>query len=298
MSATRPSPISRILLSAAALGVSACGLLGGGDSSPTGPTAPPAAGSAIVYDAIGASDADGIGSSVECPPFTDCPNGMGYPQVATRQLKAQGFSVSLTNYGIPTAVIGPDFQLIALQNNRTVLGNLISSEMPFVRQTATLVTIFAGGNDINVITAALGNGAGGTDQAGYIDAQVKAFAADYQTLLNGIRSRAGSARIIAFNVPNLAGLPFLATASLAERQAAQRAAVGMTGVVNALTSNNVIVVDLMCDARSYVPSNYSSDGFHPNDAGYAFVAAEVVRAVTSSSYPLPQASCSFMTLAH
>jgi lysophospholipase L1-like esterase len=170
--------------------------------------------------------------------------------------------------------------------------------MPFVRQTATLVTIFAGGNDINVITAALGNGAGGTDQAGYIDAQVKAFAADYQTLLNGIRSRAGSARIIAFNVPNLAGLPFLATASLAERQAAQRAAVGMTGVVNALTSNNVIVVDLMCDARSYVPSNYSSDGFHPNDAGYAFVAAEVVRAVTSSSYPLPQASCSFMTLAH
>jgi lysophospholipase L1-like esterase len=251
-----------------------------------------------VYDAIGASDADGIGSSVECPPFTDCPNGMGYPQVATRQLKAQGFSVSLTNYGIPTAVIGPDFQLIALQNNRTVLGSLISSEMPFVRQTATLVTIFAGGNDINVITAALGNGAGGTDQAGYIDTQVKAFAADYQTLLNGIRGRAGSARIIAFNVPNLAGLPFLATASLAQRQAAQRAAVGMTGAVNALTSNNVIVVDLMCDARSYAPSNYSSDGFHPNDAGYAFVAAEVVRAVTSSSYPLPQASCSFMTLAH
>jgi lysophospholipase L1-like esterase len=280
------------------LSISACGLLGGGDSSPTGPAGPPAPGSAIVYDAIGASDADGIGSSVECPPFTDCPNGMGYPQVATRQLKAQGFSVSLTNYGIPTAVIGPDFQLLALQNNRTVLGNLISSEMPFVRQTATLVTIFAGGNDINVITAALGNGAGGTDQAGYIDTQVKAFAADYQTLLNGIRGRAGSARIIAFNVPNLAGLPFLATASLAQRQAAQRAAVGMTGVVNALTSNNVIVVDLMCDARSYVPSNYSSDGFHPNDAGYAFVAAEVVRAVTSSSYPLPQSSCSFMALAH
>jgi lysophospholipase L1-like esterase len=99
-------------------------------------------------------------------------------------------------------------------------------------------------------------------------------------------------------VPNLAGLPFLATASLAERQAAQRAAVGMTTAVNALTSSNVIVVDLMCDARSYIPSNYSSDGFHPNDAGYAFVAAEVVRAVTLSSYPLPQSSCSSMALAH
>ena len=282
----------------AVLGISACGLMGGGDNNPTAPTGPPSPGSAIVYDAIGASDADGIGSSVECLPFTDCPNGMGYPQAATRQLKAQGFSVSLTNYGIPTAVIGPDFQQLALQNNRTALGNLISSEMPFVRQTATLVTIFAGGNDINTITAALGNGAGGTDQAGYIDGQVKAFAADYQTLLNGIRSRAGSARIIALNVPNLAGLPFLATASLAERQAAQRAAVGMTAVVNALTSNNVIVVDIMCDARSYNPSNYSSDGFHPNDAGYAFVAAEVVRAVTLSSYPLPQSSCSSMALAH
>jgi len=28
-------------------------------------------------------------------------------------------------------------------------------------------------------------------------------------------------------------------------------------------------VDLLCDARSYQASNYSSDGFHPNAAGYA-----------------------------
>ena len=126
---------------------------------------------------------------------------------------------------------------------------------------------------MNTITAALGNGAGASDQAGYIDSQVKAFGADYTTLLAGIRARAGNPRIVALNVPNLAGLPLLAGATLAQKQAAQRAAVGMTTtVVNALTAQGIVVVDLMCDARTYLASNYSSDGFHPNDAGYAFIA--------------------------
>ena len=84
-------------------------------------------------------------------------------------------------------------------------------------------------------------------------------------------------------MPNVAGLPYLAGASLAQRQAAQRAAVGMTTtVVNPLVSQGVAVVDSMCDGRSYLPSNYSSDGLHPNDAGYAFIASEVVRAMTTS----------------
>ena len=53
----------------------------------------------------------------------------------------------------------------------------------------------------------------------------------------------------------------------------------------------------MCDARSYLPGNYSSDGLHPNDAGYAFIAGEVVRAVTTgSAYPTPQANCAAMTM--
>ena len=53
---------------------------------------------------------------------------------------------------------------------------------------------------------------------------------------------------------------------------------------------------LMCDARLYQPSIYSSDGFHPNDAGYAILAGEVVQAATSSSYPAPQGSCAQTTL--
>ena len=66
--------------------------------------------------------------------------------------------------------------------------------------------------------------------------------------------------------------------------------------VNVLTSQSVTVVDLMCDTRSYLASNYSGDGLHPNDAGYAFIAGEVVRAITSTSYPSPQSSCSGMTI--
>jgi lysophospholipase L1-like esterase len=222
---------------------------------------------------------------------------MGYVPVAVRQLRAQGFTVNHLNLGVATAVISRDFQTLAGQYNHFVAANFIEQEMPFVQTTATVVTIFAGINEINVITAALGGGAGGSDPNGFMDRQVQAFGTNYATLLTGIKARAASPRIVALNVPNAAGLPYLAGASLAQRQAAQRIAVGMTRTaVNALTAQGVVVVDLMCDARTYVVSNYSSDGLHPNDAGYAFIAAEVVRAITSSSYPAPQNSCSGMTI--
>lgn len=268
------------------------------DRSPTGPSGPPPPGSTIVYTAVGASDAIGFGSSVVCVPFVvDCPNGMGYIQVGVRALQSQGYKVTLRNMGEPTAVIGPDFQSLGQQYGRTIPFNFIDREMPFVLTNSTLITIFAGANDVNVITAALGGGAGGSAPLAFIDAQVRAFGADYTTLLNGIRNLAPSARLIVLNVPNMAGLPYMAGDSLAKRQAAQRAAVGMTTqVVNPLVGQGATVIDLMCDGRSYVPGNYFSDGLHPNDAGYAFIASELVRAITSSSYPLPQSSCGPMTI--
>jgi len=297
--ALRNSPILRICALAATLAVvTGCDKLGlGGATSPTAPTAP-VAGSTIVYTAVGASDANGVGSSVECLPLIDCPNGMGYVPVTVRALTTQGFKVTNRNLGIPTAVIGRDFQALGQQYGRTILGNFIDSEMSFVLSNSTVITIFAGVNEISTITAALGGGAAGTgDPNAYIDAQVKAFGADYATLVAGIRATAGSPRLVILNVPNAAGLPFLTGVSLAQRQAAQRVAVGMsTTVVNPLVSSSVTVVDLMCDARSYVASNYSSDGLHPNDSGYAFISSEVVKAITASSYPAPQSSCSGMTI--
>lgn len=285
---------------AAVVGAAGCDKLGlGGGSSPTAPTAP-VTGSTIVYTAVGASDANGVGSSVECLPLVDCPNGMGYVPVTVRALTAQGFKVTNRNLGIPTGVIGRDFQALGQQYGRTIVGNFIDSEMSFVLANSTVITIFAGVNEINTITAALGGGAAGTgDPNAYIDAQVKAFGADYATLLAGIRAAVtgSSPRIVILNVPNAAGLPFLAGVTLAQRQAAQRIAVAMsTTVVNPLASSSVTVIDLLCDARSYVAANYSSDGLHPNDAGYAFISSEVVKAITASAYPLPQSSCAAMTI--
>jgi lysophospholipase L1-like esterase len=284
------------LFAACATFAPACNKLGLGDSGPTAPSGPPAAGSTIFYTAVGASDAAGVGSSAECVPLTDCPNGMGYVPVTVRALKAQGFTVNNLNLGIPTTVIGGDFGTLGAMYGRTIVGSIIETEMPFVQTNATVVTIFAGVNEILTIRSALGGGAGGSDPNAFVDAQVRAFANDYTTLLAGIRARAGSPRIIILNVPNAAGMPFMAGASLADRQAAQRAAVGMTKAVNPLVSSSITVVDMMCDGRSYFPFNYFSDGLHPNDAGYAFMSSEVVKAITSASYPLPQSSCAGMTI--
>ena len=266
------------------------------DKSPSAPSPPPEPNSSINYTAIGASDALGIGSSFECFPYTDCPNGRGYVQEAMRQLKAKGFTVNLSNLGIPTAVIGRDFQDLGAKYGRLIAANFIDSEAPFVNTASTMVTIFAGANDVNTVTAALGQGAGAPDQAGYITTQVKAFGDDYATLLKLIRDRTQSARIIAVNLPNMAGMPFLTSASLQQRQAAQKLSVGMTTtVINPLTSQGVLVVDLMCDPRAYQASTYSGDGFHPSDIGYAWIAAEVVAAATTG-YKSPPTSCSSMTL--
>ena len=209
--------------------------------------------------------------------------------------RSQGYTVAVTNICVPTAVISRRFQDLGRQYGKEIIGNLIDQEMPFIPSDSTLVTIFAGANDVNVITAALGAGAGGSDRTGYLDQQVRNFGDDYATLLSGIRAQARSARIVLLNVPNIAGMPFRSGAPLAERQAAQRASVRMTTtVVNVLPG--VTVVDLMCDSRIYQASIYSSDGFHPNDSGYALIADEIVKAVTLSSYPAPRSACAQMTL--
>ena len=153
------SPILRIAVLGTVVGLgSACDKLGlGNNQSPTAPSGPPTPGSTIGYTAIGASDVIGYGSSVLCL-LSDCPNGTGYVQDAARQLRAQGYRVTVSNLGVPTAVIGPDFEALGQQFNRTIGGNFITQEMPFVLSTTTFVTIFAGGNEVNTITTALGAG--------------------------------------------------------------------------------------------------------------------------------------------
>jgi lysophospholipase L1-like esterase len=250
---------------------------------------------------VGASDALGVGSTALCLPYDPCPNGRGYAPVAVRDLRTRGFTVNFHNVGIPTAVISRRVQDLGAQHGRTIAGNFIETEAefvstPFGNTGATLVSIFAGANDVNTITSALGNGAGGTDQIGYINSQIAAFGTDYATLLSIIRGRAPAARLVILNLPNLAGMPFLAGATAPHKSAAQMLSVGMSkNVINPLRAEGVLIVDLMCDARSYQGSTYSSDGFHPSDTGYAWIAAEIVAAATTS-YRAPLANCPQMTL--
>jgi lysophospholipase L1-like esterase len=237
----------------------------------------------------------GIGSSLPCL-LTDCPDGMGYVAQAARDLRSRGYSVTVTNLGIPTAVLSPRLQALGRQQGRFIAGNIIEGQMPLVPPDATAVTIFAGGNDLNVLTGALGSLSGGTDPAEFIDDEVERFAEEYRALVEAIRSRAGEARIIALNLPNLAAMPFLAGEPLAHRRAAQRASVGMTTTaINPLRGESVIVIDLMCESPLYDPASLSGDGFHPNDRGYAVIASLVARALTASAYPPPQSHCAAMS---
>ncbi len=294
------TPTSRLpLVAAAVLGLlvqCACSKSGSdtGPSPVPGPTTGPGP---VAYSALGASDAVGVGSSVPCAPFTPCEDGKGYVPDIARSLKADGHTVTLTNLGIPGAVLAPATQALGIKYGLGTPANLLAQEGPFVPRDTTLVTIFAGGNDTNTVGTAIDRGE--VDAAGanaYIDQQVAAFRTDYASLLSAVRGRAPGARVIVLNLPNMAGLPYMAGRSSRDRRWVQRLAVGFSQAANALASSSVFVVDLMCDARSYQKSNYSSDGFHPNDAGYTYIAGEALDAAAATAWAAPSGSCAQMDL--
>ena len=273
--------------------VAAVGLLAGCTKKSETPTQPsPATSEAIAYTALGASDAVGVGASTPCLPFAACPDGTGYVPVIARRL-AETRTVTTTNLGIPAAVLSPEVQELGNRYGRNIPANFLQGELPFVPRSTTLVTVFAGGNDANAIGAATeGGAAGSTDVRVFIDGQVTQFRGSIDTLVRGIRQRSPSARIIVANLPNFAGLPFTQGYSMQRRQVLQRITVSLSrDAINVLTTQNVSVVDLLCDPRSYDPSNYSSDGFHPNDRGYAFIAEAFLAAIRSSSLSEPQPTC-------
>ena len=288
--------VNRFSMCAAAVSMALLSVACEPSNGTTGPSQLPTPQSAINYTALGASDVSGYGASSFCIPFDDCANGKGYVQVAARDLRARGFTVKVSPLGLPGAVLTRRIQNLGAQYGRNdILANIMDQEVRFIVSDSTLITIFAGANDVNVMTAALGGGAGGADRTGYINGQVAAFGQDFTTVLDAIRSRAPSARIVVLNLPNMGALPFLARASRDHRLAAQMLSVGITRTVyNPLSSSGVTVIDLMCDSRSYQASTYFSDGFHPTDIGYAWIAAEVVAAATTA-YRAPATTCPSMS---
>lgn len=282
-----------LLLTASAALAAACGA-----ASPTDPGPGGSGGSgAIHYTAVGASDAIAIGASVPCLPFIDCPGGTGYVQVINRRLAENGTTVNLLNLGIPGAVLSPRIQTISQSYGPKVDFNFIDRELPFVARDSTVVTIFAGGNDTNVVARSVSGSANGNPRA-YVDDQARQFAAEMVTLVDGIRARAPQARIVIANLPNFAGAPFTNGYSMDQRRVLQQVSVDFSRVgVNPLASRaNVAVVDLLCEERMYAASAYSADGFHPNDNGYAVMADLMLAAIRNTSYPAPSASCGRMTI--
>jgi lysophospholipase L1-like esterase len=287
--------MQRRLVSAALLALFGAGITCSKSESPTSPTPGPSDGP-IVYTAIGASDGIGFGSSSPCVPFTDCPDGGGYVQILRRRLRDNFSSrgVEHANRSIPGAVLSKAIEDLARDIGQPIsdlASNFIERQAPFVPTNTTHLTIFAGGNDANVIGRAVLAGRGGNDPTAYIDAQIRQWGTDLEELINRIRARAPNARIVALNMINLAGAPYLSSRPTSERSIMQRIAVGISDRVNALTSKNVLVVDLMCDARLYQPSNYYSDGFHPGDGGYAIFAEDTYPALANGTNSQPNTNC-------
>ena len=272
---------------------------GNGDSpsspspAPAGP-APPAAGANVFYTAIGASDANGVGGSVVCIPFAPCDTGTGYVPVLARSLRT-GREVTVRNLGIPGAFLSPAAEQISREQGHSTTGNFVDREMPFVPGETTLVTVFGGGNDVNAITEAAERGAGGSDTKGYLDAQIRAFGTDYARLITGVRGRAANAFIIVVNVPNMAALPYARGYSEPRRRIMQHLSVGFAREANRQAAPGIVVLDLMCDGQAYDASRFSSDGFHPNDAGYSHL-ADRLRAIVNGASSSASGSCSQMTV--
>ena len=283
------------LLIAALLTLVASGAACSKSESPTNPSPTPSDGP-IFYTAIGASDGIGFGSSSPCVPFTDCPDGAGYVQILRRRLRDSntGRTVEHRNLSIPGAVLSKAIEDLARDIGQPIselAGNFIDRQSPFVPTNTTHVTIFAGGNDANVIARAARAGRGGSDPNGYVDTVVRQWGTDLEDLVGRIRSRAPNARIVALNMINLAGAPYLAPNPTSEKSLMQRVAVGISDRVNALTARNVLVVDLMCEPRLYLPSSYSSDGFHPGDSGYQIFAELAWPALGNGTAGSPNTGC-------
>lgn len=294
---TGPRRLAHAAAVALLVGLAACSS-SNDDDAPDNPNTPTPPGSGpIVYSAISASDGTGFGSSNVCLPFADCPEGTGYVQRVVRELRSGGRTVNILNLSVPGSVVGPEIEDLARQLGRGSIGNFRERQMPFVSRESTLVTIFGGANDVNVVGNAIERGMGGGNPVGWGTAFAAGFGRDIAAIVDGIRSRAPNAKIILLNPPNGAGLPYVANRTPTEKRILQAISVRFSAEANVQASRGVLVVDLMCDPRSYQPQNYSSDGFHPSDSGYAFMAEAVLRAINATSLPAPRSDCPEMHLA-
>jgi lysophospholipase L1-like esterase len=305
-----------LVLSAAAF----AGCASGGGSSVLTPQPTPTPKPVVAYTAIGASDAVGYGASKPCTTATPALGaadptclgitGTGYVPVLARRIAAAGATVTLDDLGYSGAVIGPDIlaevnkygfagtptQCLPTENYPT---DFITTEVPHVSAASTLVTIFAGGNDTIGTINALGCGAGGittATQLQFLQTQITAFGHDLATIVADVKTKAPKAKIEIANLPNFALIPVgLAEPTVVQTALAYFSTQIDVQIINPLAGSGIAIVDLLCNPQSYVASNFYTDGFHPDDAGYAVFAQQFYAQYIAATPALPQASCSYTT---
>ena len=271
-----------------------------------------------------------IGPDTEqMPSPPNCPGGKGYvPGIAGRLTSSTG-TVVLTDLGISGAVVGPTertlgntWEPLLFQDcsssgpNVCVPGDFVSDELPLIPGNQGLVTIFAGGNDTNAILAHVAVACSGCNQQqiqNMITADVTNFANDYLTLLGAIHQSHPFARIYVSNLPNFALIPrgvciganpgnpppFCNVNDPAEGQPGLQQLLGVistaidANVINQFAFNGIPVVDAECDPRSYDPTNFYIDGFHPDDAGYSTFAQLYTLMIKNFGGPPPAGNCQF-----
>jgi lysophospholipase L1-like esterase len=287
--------------------VSAC-------AGPHGPSVPTEGSS---YAAIGASDAVGIGASVPCGTTRSmnpaCPGGTGYVPKIAALLSGGDTSVVLTDLGISSAVIGPDIKNFGNLYGSTfddkcqartgadiIPADFLTNEIPNLPVGVAYVTIFAGINDVIALTNALGCGAGGRTtaaQQAFIAAEANAFANDYAMVIIAVKKASPHARIVVANLPNIAGLPVGLNEPAATQRALQALSVSFDASIDGLTALNIPVVDLLCRTQTYTSANFSPDGLHLNDSGYADLAALMEPLLLSGAVTSLSTNCSQASLA-
>ena len=278
----------------------------------------------VRYTAIGASDAAGYGASVTCNTSQNpvqvalptCPGGTGYVPDIVRLLDARPHTtVALNDLGISGAVVGPKTRaLIDMYGSQgssapclprtgsdLTPGDFITNELPNLTGTETLVTIFAGGNDTNGIVnavACLEIAGDGAQIPAFLTSALAQFGTEFEQLVAAVNAKSPNAKVVIANLPNFAGIPFAQSPEISPvKPFLQSVSVGIDQTVYLPEAKlGLPVVDLLCNPASYVPTNFYTDGFHPNDAGYAAFAAAFLAQILAKTPTLPQSSCSFMNL--
>ncbi|HEY3413675.1 MAG TPA: GDSL-type esterase/lipase family protein [Armatimonadota bacterium] len=204
----------------------------------------PAGGAALRYDALGASDAVGIGAS--SPGANGQPNN-GYVYLLANWLTARYPHWTLENRGVE-GLTAPEIRDQELN--------------PAILAQPDIVTLWAGANDVRVsiqkqeTTAVLQSG----------------FELAYTTILSRLRGET-HAFIVTANIPDLSLVPSAVFLTAPLRQLAHDDSLAVNqSIARVAAAYGVPVIDLFSDPTSYDPANFWVDGFHPNDQGYLILA--------------------------